>query len=284
MLDNKIGYIICETSANESTLKEKPTIVSSNNNRVIIEAIIQDADRKNRNGRFYAKEDLFPALESPRIKELLSHKALMGENGHPVTDSSLSRQQTIDPNNICCNFLKIWTEGNLVKAHVKGTPNQKGEDFNNLILDGTDPAFSLRALGSITNTKRGAEVKNINIITYDHVFYPSHSSAYTVRQLTESAGIVDPIRSLQESTTNKVILEENDKGILIPLMNQQVMNYIKSESANINTILKSFDTLYESATLVDNGSRVRLMTHQGDILMINLESYIQNEIMDFCSK
>lgn len=284
MLDNKIGYIICETSANENTLKERPTIVSSNNNRVIIEAIIQDVDRKNRNGRFYAKEDLFPALESPRIKELLSHKALMGENGHPVSDSSITRQQTIDPNNICCNFLKIWTEGNLVKAHVKGTPNQKGEDFNNLILDGTDPAFSLRALGSITNTKRGAEVKNINIITYDHVFYPSHPSAYTVRQLTESAGISDPIRSLQESTTNKVILEENDKGILIPLMNRQVMDYIKSESANINTILKSFDTLYESATLVDNGSRVRLMTHQGDILMVNLESYIQNEIMDFCSK
>ena len=283
MLDNKIGYIICETSANETTLKEKPTIVSSTNNRVIIEAIIQDADRKNRNGRFYAKEDLFPALQAPRIKELLAHKALMGENGHPLGD--LPRQQTIDPNNICCNFLKIWTEGNLVKAHVKGTQNQKGEDFNNLILDGTDPAFSLRALGSITNTKRGAEVKNINIITYDHVFYPSHSSAYTQRRLTESTGsIIDPIRSLQESTTNKVILEKNDKGILIPLMNQQVMNYIKSESANINTILKSFDTLYESATLVDNGSRVRLMTYQGDILMINLESYIQNEIMDFCSK
>ena len=283
MLDNKIGYIICESKINEELRKDSPTIVSSNNDRVIIEAIIQDADKKNRNGRYYAKEDLFPALESPRIKELLSHKAFVGENGHPM-DSSLSRQQTIDPNNICCNFLKIWTEGNLVKAHVKGTPNQKGADFNNLILDGTDPAFSLRALGSITNTKRGAEVKNINIITYDHVFYPSHSVSYAQSIVSEASSVYIPnsVGNLQYSTTNKVVVEENDKGILIPITNESVMSYIKNESANISTILKSFDTLYESATLVENGSKVRLMTHQGDILMINLESYIQNEIMDYC--
>ena len=270
MLDNKIGYIICETASQPSEAK----IVSEKNNRVTIEAILQDMEVKNRNGRYYAKSELEPALKSERITSLLQTGNLFGEMGHPLGD--ISRQQCIDPTNVCHRILSLEVKGNDIIGMVKGTPNQKGEDFNNFILDGSKVAFSLRALGSVTNTKRGAEVRNINIITWDFVIYQSHRRAEMQRIVSESTGYTQ--------TESKIYIPDNDKGIFKPITNKQVMNYIKTESANINNVLKSFDTLYESATLIDNGSRVQLSTSTGDILVINLESYIQNEIMDFCSK
>lgn len=94
------------------------------------------------------------------------------------------------------------------------------------------------------------------------------------RILSESVGLEE----------NKKIWVPSQKPVFEPITNQQVMSYIKNESANLNTILKSFDTLYESATLIDNGRKVRLLASNGDLLVVNLESYIQNEIMDFCSR
>ena len=280
MLDNKIGYIICESST-VNTSKEA-VVLDNRNGRVVIETVLQDADNLNRNRRYYAKEELFPALESSRIKELIKNRSFFGEASHPMSQD-LSRQQTIDLGRVSHEILELKTEGNLVKGIVKATPTKFGKEFNDFVLDGTKPAFSLRALGSIANTKRGAEVKNINIITWDWVIFPSHQVAYMqqIRSLEEGTNLIshdEKSRSLEGCGA----FTQNESGLLVPITNESVMKYIKNESANINTILKSFDTLYESATLVENGSKVRLMTLQGDILMINLESYIQNEIMDYC--
>lgn len=267
MLDNKIGYIICE-STGEPT---KANILAEKNNRVTIEARLQKANELNRNKRFYDDKELFPALKSERLTSLLEKRALFGEAGHPV-DSNLARQQILQMDNLSHRIEKIWTSGDDVMGIITPTPTQRGNDFNNFILDNTIVEFSLRALGSVTNTKRGAEVRNINIITWDWVLYASHPTATLTKILSEST----------DNTNN--IWTPSQKPMFTPITNKQVMNYIKTESANINTVLKSFDTLYESASLIDNGSRVQLCTSTGDILVINLESYIQNEIMDFCNR
>lgn len=272
MLDSKIGYIICESAPTEA---KESVVVEKKNGKVVIETVLQDADIKNRNGRFYAKNDLFPAVEAPRLKELMDKRSLLGEASHPLSNE-LSRQQTIDFGRVSHEIMQLKTDGNYVKGIVKGTPTKFGEEFNNFILDGMIPAFSLRALGSVTSTKRGAEVKNINIITWDWVIYPSHKSAYMEKIVSESAMIHS------DSISESAAYTKNDKGLFVPITNKSVMSYIKSESANIDTVLKSFDTLYESASIVENGSKVQLMTNAGDLLVINLESYIQNEIMDYC--
>ena len=270
MLDNKIGYIICETGTEPS----KPVIVAEKNNRVTIEANLQDVNVKNRNGRWYADNQLFPELKSPRMVELLESGNLFGEAGHPMS-KDIARQQTIVPNNVSHKITKLWTEGNIIKGHVRGAANRIGEDFNNHILDDTKVSFSLRALGTVNNTRRGAEVENIKIITWDWVIYPSHKVAYMDK-------IVNVNESVILGESNKLQLEENDKGIFVPITNQQVNNYIRHESANLKTVLESFDTLYESMEVVDNGRRVRMMDKQGHVFMINLETYLQNEIMNYC--
>lgn len=272
MLNSNIGYMICETASEPS----KPIILSERNNRVTIEAKLQDANIRNRNGRFYSDKELFPELKSARLTELIESGNMFGEAGHPMS-KDIGRQQTIDPNNVSHKITKLWTEGNDVKAHVRGSSNRVGEDFNNHILDDTKVSFSLRALGTVNNTKRGAEVENIKIITWDWVIYPSHKRAYMDK-------IVNVNESVILGESNKLQLEQNDKGIFVPINNQSVINYIKNESTNLKTVLESFDTLYESIQMVDNGQRVQLTDRTGSTYIINLESYIQNEIMNYCFK
>ena len=267
MLNNKIGYIICETASVETP---KSTIIKDTGRRVVAETILQDMNVKNRNGRYYDDKQMLPALKGERITELLKTGNLKGENGHP-TDSSLIRQQTIDPKCVSHRILKIWTEGNDIKAHVMGANSRYGDDFDQDLRDGELPSFSLRALGTVENTPRGAEVRNMTIITWDRVIYPSHPRAYTQGIVSESSSIVVP---------------NNDPGMLIPITNNQVIDYIKHESANLRQVMETFEIFYDNIELVNErfNPQVKLTSRDGNIYVVNLETYLQNEIQNYCIK
>lgn len=269
MIDPNIGYVIIETAT--TSQEYKPTIVRSmDKRRVVAEVILQEANEKNRNGRFYDSNELFPQITAPRTQELIQHGELRAENGHPLS-KDIQRQSTIDPNNTVAIFLKLWTDGNFIKAHARGTNNEKGEEFNQDLLDGFSPAWSLRALGSIINTGRGAEVKNPKLITWDRVIYPSHPRAYTQGIVSESSSIALP---------------QDDPGMLIPITNNQVIDYIKHESANLRQVMETFEIFYDNIELVNErfNPQVKLTSRDGNIYVVNLETYLQNEIQNYCIK
>jgi hypothetical protein len=56
-----------------------------------------------------------------------------------------------------------------------------------------------------------------------------------------------------------------------------------SESANLQMIKDSFDIFYESITLLPSG-QVQMVDKLGSVMIVNLESYIQQEIMDYAIK
>lgn len=122
----------------------------------------------------------------------------------------------------------------------------------------------------MVNTERGAEVKNLRVITWDQVIYPSHPGAYTQRLVTESAGYANE-NDLQ------------DRPLIIPINNQDVINYIKSESTNLKTVRESFDFAYNNIQVNEDATKVTLTNGTGDIFVINLESYIGNEIRNYAS-
>lgn len=273
--NENIGYVVIETATTISDIQPAKIIKEDKKcNRVIAQGTLQEANEKNRNGRFYDSRDLFPQLTAPRTLELLRTGNLRAENGHPLS-KELTRQQTIDPEKTVAIFLKLWTEGNFVKATFQGTNDARGEEFNKDLLCGFSPSWSLRALGTIQNTARGAEVKGIKVITWDRVIFPSHPRAYTDGIVSESAGI-------GVNNESNVFLEKNDAGILIPITNDSVINYIKSESANFKTIQESFDLLYDNIELINRGTQVKLTDRAGGIFVCNLESYIHDEIMNEC--
>lgn len=269
---NHIAYIICETATTDEPMKS--TIIDQKNNRIIVECILQSLNRKNRNGRWYSTSEMDPELNSSRIQELIKTGNFKGECGHP-SSKDIIRQQTVDPGNVQIKILKLWREGDLIKAYVCGTQNQLGEDFNNDILAGELPSYSLRALGVVETSSRGAEVKNIKIICWDRVIYPSHPEAYTIRAVTESGIAI---------VQNKIYLKKDDPGLIAPITNESVINYIKEQSCNIKAIKESFDIYYDSITLLPNKRSVQLNDKNGNIIIVNLESYIQNEIYDYAKR
>lgn len=271
--NSNIGYVIIET---QTVIEPQPCkiIKRDNNGKLIGEGVLQEANEKNRNGRFYDSRDLFPQLTAPRTLELLSTGNLRAENGHPLS-KELIRQQTIDPAMTTAIFLKLWTDGNFIKSWYRGTNNAYGEEFDQDLRDGFIPSWSLRALGTIQNTARGAEVKGIKVITWDRVIYPSHPRAYGTGIVSESATGV-----IVEGDGNQLVVQENDAGLVIPITNTAVLNYIKEESANFKTIKESYDLLYDNIELINRGTQVKLTDRAGGIFIANLESYIHDEIMN----
>ena len=276
-MDNIIGSIILEGAA---TVEDVIVADRGNNDRVLAEGTLQDMDVENRNHRIYAKKDLEPEIHGARLRELIEAKQLKGECSHPLSDS-IVRQQTVDPKLTCVNYLKVWTEGNLVKAQFKGTNNDYGECFDKDLREGCKPAFSLRALGSIDNVNGKAYVRGIKIITWDHVIFPSHKVAYTTKVLSESAVDLAPNTSFSEQT--KMIEELNDVGRIIRLTGadaQDILNRLQRESASIDAIVNTFEGLADNVAVTESG-KLRMNTRFGETIYLNLDEHIDNLIMNY---
>ena len=277
MGNNIAAYIICESDINPSLEKVEKGI----DGKAIGEGILQTADERNRNGRYYAEEELFPQLVAPRTKELLDAGYLRAEMGHPLS-KDLARQSVIDDKITCARFLTLWTEGKNIWARFKGTNNKYGQAFDLDLKDNCKPAWSLRALGSVMQTSRGAEVKNLRIITWDNVIYPSHPGAYTQRVVSEATALNESGVIVPE---NNPILENDleGKAFITPIKNEQVLSYIQSQSGNYKFIKECFDFVYKDIVVNEAGTKVFLTTNEGETLVVPIESYIHNELMNYAT-
>lgn len=277
-INKQIGWIVCESSMEEDAIT-KPKLVSTTGRRVIGEGVMQRGCKKNRNGRWYDTKDLASQIICPRTLEMLK-TGFGSENGHPMS-KDLVRQQTIDPNNVVAYLLKLWMDGDYVMGNFKGSNLPIGEAFDLDLRDGYLPAWSLRALGTVENTNRGAEVKGLKIITYDRVYYPSHPEAYTKGIVNES-GIYVPDYKWRTPIPN-ADKAMNENGLMAPVMNQQVIDYIQQESCNFKQICNEFEVFYDDITLIENGTKVQLSnSNTGNVFIVSLESYIHQEIMNYC--
>lgn len=275
MINSSIGYIICE-----SDISPKVTNISNAkiNGKLVAEGILQTADERNRNGRYYAEEELFPQLTAPRTLELLRAGYLRAEMGHPLS-KDLQRQSMIDDTKTCARFLKLWTVGKDIWATFTATNNMNGEAFNADLAEGCLPAWSLRALGTIDKTRRGMEVRNLRLITWDQVIYPSHPGAYTQRIISES--------TVMNESTSIDISEKNDmvgEAMIIPITDNNIISFIQSESSNLKFVRECFDFAYDSISVNENGTKVLLTTKAGETIAINMESYVHNELMHYADE
>lgn len=278
MINSNIGYIICESDITTQVANITPQKI---NGKLVAEGILQTADERNRNGRFYSKDELFPQLTAPRTLELLKAGYLRAEMGHPLS-KDLARQSTIDDTKTCARFLKLWTVGNDIWATFTATNNKYGEAFNADLAEGCMPAWSLRALGSIEQTKRGMEVRNLRLITWDQVIYPSHPGAYTQRLLSEStnASILAESSTFIDPDQNDIIGE----SLIIPVTNSNLISYLQSESSNLKFVRECFDFAYSGIQVNESGTKVLLTANNGDTIVVNTERYIHNELMNYASE
>ena len=283
----KIGYILNESSVCMESVEIRE---DRNSNRVTGIGALQTGNEKNRNGRIYRTEDLVREINAPRQKELLAAKQLCGEAGHPIgaDASSLVRQQTIDPTKICVRYLKLWMEGDNVMATFQGTNNALGEAFDKDLRQGVLPAFSLRALGTISSTPQGAVVENLKMITYDYVIYPSHPHAYTRGVLNESASsIAIPKSNFAMSNamdgSKSFIKEFSNQDVInaISTMRESAISYVKDKSSNFKMLQECYDmTKYDTVDII-NPHKLALTEAGKNTIVMSIEDYIANEIQNY---
>ena len=272
-----VAYMI-----NESTVPPDAVscdIIKKENDKLIAETVLQVAEVLNRNRRYYVTEDLHKEIYGPRWTELVKAGYACGEAGHPL-DMNLARQQKIDPTLTCVQYVKCWMEGPVVKAWCKGTNNELGKTFNEDLKDGKKPAFSLRSLGSIKIVNGKSCVTNLRLVTYDFVIYPSYVQAY-VQGIVESTQL--PVQETVAEKGNSLYINEED-NFIAPIMNQDVVNMILKESADIYTICSDFSPFYQSIKVNQEGTQVTMITDDYQTIIVPLNKFIQNQINTFCRK
>lgn len=211
MNEKFIGRIFHESMASEEVRSVKK--LGSNVARMVV--VLQDADAPNRNGRIYPKKHLELALQHSFIKEKLATNSLAGESNHPDPKLGLGRQMTIDMNNISHFIKRTWWEGNLLLGEVETSANTIGKDLAAMVLEnGMVCSFSMRGSGDVVR-KGGMDVvdKNLRIITWDNVHYPSHEVAYmrSLSEKNEAHGVTLPMLSeyVASLSQNTEILTES---------------------------------------------------------------------------
>ena len=275
-IEKNIGYIILEGAPEFETKIEIKPKGYGHSHKILAETIFQSAGVRNRNGRFYPDSELDREVVCPRTLELISKKALKSECGHPLS-TELSRQSVIWEPNCSCIILSLEKIGSDVKGTFTTTSNGLGKALNEEILDGYVPAFSLRALGNIQQTKNGAEVHNLKMITYDQVIYPSHPNAYMTKLLSENA-------LLTSTNIDDQMMKTTNESMMIPITNEKVIDFIKSSSKHLKFVQECFDFAYDRVEVDKNKANAILTTKAGDIMVVNLENYIHNELINYADE
>ena len=88
------------------------------------------------------------------------------------------------------------------------------------------------------------------------------------------------------TTPTGKILTENDlegKAFITPIKQEQILNYIREQSGNLKFIKECFDFVYNDIIVNEAGTKVFLTTKEGDTLVVPMESYIHNELMNYAT-
>ena len=190
-----LGYILSEQTSSEN----KPVILNETASTITFDAILQQGDVPNRNGRIYPTAVIESGFRSAFVKERLATNSWMGESEHPDSNDPM-RLIKLERSNVS-HFIKAWRrEGNNFIGTVQTAANECGKDLKNMILEnGLITGFSLRGFGPTKKTPKGDFVcQPFKMITYDAVTHPSHKNAYMANNLSESVCIPIYARQLQD--------------------------------------------------------------------------------------
>lgn len=239
---------------------------------VDFDTYLQSFERQNRNKRIYLESFMKPSFDSPHIAELIAANSWMGEAGHPMSDDP-KRIMTIDPKLVSHKITKFWFENKKVLGHIQTLVTKYGKEMTALILQGMEPAFSLRAMAPMKNDPRGGKIQNGKafIITYDWVFYPSHDDAYrdkrTGIQLMQTD--IKANGNVMESAGMEMIVTES-----------AVMDFIKDKSKNIQVVSSMWEIATENMSLTPDMNWA-ILKNQGDKLYVSVDEQIKHQVRNY---
>lgn len=235
-------------------------------------ADLQDFDKFNRNNRLYRAMAMNNGLKQPHITELITKGAFCGEFGHPVgKDVDVPRILTIDPKLISHRITSLDVNSVGVKGWVETLAKGYGEDFMYYILQGMEPAFSLRALAQVTRKGERQFIESTpRIVTYDAVILPSHKVAYR----DESVAIKTITKKLQSDGN---ILHEN---IVTPILENQIKDFIALESMNLDVISDMYE-LDKNSMSISKDLNFMYLKEGDNTFSVKIEDKIKHDVTGY---
>ena len=110
MINNKIGYIICESEA----IATHTQIISDKlNGKAIAECVLQTADERNRNGRYYDSKELFQIVSKNNLAGVVTFQlALSTKNKVRILDEGVlsNGKQVAEVFSEMIGFRDIWSD------------------------------------------------------------------------------------------------------------------------------------------------------------------------------
>lgn len=274
-----VATVIMEES--DDRIIEKPrnleVIDSQNLFYLRFTTILQEFNHQNRNKRTYMLEPMWESLNLPHLVELREKKTWCGEAGHPMSDDT-KRILTIDPKLISHTINRIWLEGDLLFGEVETLDDGGGygTKMTKNILQGQEPAFSLRALAQLVKNADGSSVikTRSHVVTYDRVILPSHNKAYR----DTSKGI--------EKMYKNITIEGNtycDEERVVPVIESQLVDYILEESANVKLVNTIMDVCKENVSLTSDLKNI-VVKENGATYLVKTEDKIRRDVMSYLSR
>ena len=247
---------------------------------VIFETVFQSFGVKNRNKRIYDGDAVMASWNAPHIQELVRKKSFVSEYGHPL-DQSMSRITQIDPTRICGRINSYYRSGNLLKGEFETFDDGAcGTMLTRRILQGLEPAFSVRMLAKLTRTKDGTMLMNQpgHLVTADCVILPSHMEAY--RDESKSINVVN--KAITESA-GMDITEDQYYDMVFAVNESMFTDFIKEESKNFKLVKSVEEIIGDSLQLTKDLNNI-ILKEGTDTYYIKVEDKIKHDIRNFMSK
>ena len=247
---------------------------------VIFETVFQSFGVKNRNKRIYDGDAVMASWGAPHIQELIRKKSFVSEYGHPL-DTSMSRVTQIDPARVCGRINSYYRAGNLLKGEFETFDDGAcGTMLTRRILQGLEPAYSVRMLAKLSRDKDGTMLMNQpgHLVTADCVILPSHIEAY--RDESKAMNVVH--KAINESA-GSAITEEQYRDMVFAINESMFTDFIKEESTNFKLIQNVEEVIGDSLQLTKDLNHI-ILKENNNTYYVKVEDKIKHDIRNFMSK
>jgi len=162
-------YELCEGGVCQDLLTEEEKKYVANGG-MYMTGKLQEADRRNGNGRVYPEKVL--RREVKNYQKIVQERRALGELDHP-------EDSVVNLKNASHMVTDVWWDGKSLMGKVKVLNTPSGQILQSLVESGVKLGISSRGLGSVHESNGNTVVEDdFQLICFDFVSEPSTPEAY----------------------------------------------------------------------------------------------------------
>lgn len=276
--DNVFAYVLMEEMSEPVQIRNVKECSKNGLLYLIFDTILQSFEVKNRNKRIYSGDAVMESLAAPHVQELIKKGSFVSEYGHPLV-KDMSRVTQIDPARVCGRVNSYYRTGNLLKGEFETFDDGGlGTMLTRRILQGLEPAHSLRAVAKLSKDRNGNDIMNsrAHIIAYDTVILPSHVEAY--RDESKDIRVVNqPIVATESAEFG------SHEEYAFVVNESMLTDFVMEESKNVKLIKNICEVIPETIKLTPDLKHI-ILKEGTETYYVDTEDKIKHDIRNFLSK